>query len=216
MVWGGVHVYKSGERIVFEARLLNDVGGIVTGGTTSLYLYELQNDGTLRSYDWSSNTFKTTALTTETQALTHRTGNNGTRNTAVWTAALATVTGFTVGAQYLAIVENSNAYPTTLHYRFQYGGTVGDILQPVVNQAWTNFPFMMFDTDGSPATGKTVTCTRSLDGGAFGAGALANVAEIANGWYRVDFGAADRNGKVVLLRATAAGCRDTNLELVVP
>lgn len=77
------------------------------------------------------------------------------------------------------------------------------------NQALTNFEFLMTDsTNHNPATGKTVTCTRSIDGGAFGAGTLANVTEIGVGIYEVDFGAGDLNGKVITLRATATGCDD--------
>jgi hypothetical protein len=83
------------------------------------------------------------------------------------------------------------------------------------NQALANFEFLMTDsTNHNPATGKTVTCTRSIDGGAFASGTLANVAEVASGIYRVDFGAGDLNGNVVTLRATASGCDDT-LERVV-
>lgn len=78
------------------------------------------------------------------------------------------------------------------------------------NVALTVFPFLMTDAGAhAPATGKTVTCTRSIDGAAFGAGTLANVAEVANGIYTVDFGAGDLNGKSITLRATAAGCDDT-------
>lgn len=78
------------------------------------------------------------------------------------------------------------------------------------NVAFTSFPFMMTDsTNHNPATGKTVTVTRSIDGGAFGAGSLSAVTEISNGWYRVDFAAADLNGKVIILRATASGSDDT-------
>ena len=78
------------------------------------------------------------------------------------------------------------------------------------NQALANFEFMMTDsTNHAPATGKTVTCTRSIDGAAFAAGTLANVAEVSNGMYRVDFGSGDLNGKVIVLRATAASCDDT-------
>lgn len=78
------------------------------------------------------------------------------------------------------------------------------------NQALANFEFLMTDsTSHAPATGATVTCTRSIDGAAFGAGSLANVAEISNGLYRVDFGAGDLNGKVITLRSTATGCDDS-------
>jgi hypothetical protein len=78
------------------------------------------------------------------------------------------------------------------------------------NTALSNFEFMMTDsTNHLPATGKTVTCTRSIDGGTFAAGTLANVAEVSNGMYRVDFLAADLNGNVITLRATAASSDDT-------
>jgi hypothetical protein len=78
------------------------------------------------------------------------------------------------------------------------------------NQALTKFQFAMTDsTNHNPATGKTVTCTRSIDGGAQAAGTLANVTEISNGTYTVDFGAGDLNGNVIVLRATAASCDDT-------
>lgn len=82
------------------------------------------------------------------------------------------------------------------------------------NQALAAFGFMMFDTNGAPATGKTVTVTRSIDAGAFAAGTLGTVTEISAGWYRVDFAAADLNGKCIRLRATATGCKDTNLQIL--
>ena len=83
------------------------------------------------------------------------------------------------------------------------------------NQALANFEFLMTDsTNHQPVTGKTVTCTRSIDGGGFTAGTLANVAEVANGIYRVDFGAGDLNGNAITLRCTATGCDDTLVTLV--
>ena len=83
------------------------------------------------------------------------------------------------------------------------------------NTALAKFAFVMTDsTNHAPATGKTVVCTRSIDGGAFGAGTLANVAELSNGVYLVDFLAADLNGNVVVLRATSAGCDDALVTLV--
>ena len=77
------------------------------------------------------------------------------------------------------------------------------------NQALANFHFLMTDSSAhNPATGKTVTVTRCIDGGAFAAGTLSAVTEVSNGVYRVDFAAADLNGNVVTLRATADGCDD--------
>lgn len=78
------------------------------------------------------------------------------------------------------------------------------------NTALAAFEFLMTDsTNHNPATGKTVTVTRSIDGAAFGAGTLSAVTEVAVGIYAVDFGAGDLNGNVITLRATAASCDDT-------
>jgi hypothetical protein len=84
------------------------------------------------------------------------------------------------------------------------------------NQALANFAFLMTDsTTHNPATGKTVTVTRCIDGGTFSAGTLSAVTEVANGQYRVDFSAADLNGNVVTLRATASGCDDLFTTLIL-
>ncbi len=83
------------------------------------------------------------------------------------------------------------------------------------NQALSKFMFLMTDsTNHAPATGKTVTVEVSIDGGAFGAGSLSAVTEVANGMYYVDFAAADLNGNVIVLKATAAAC-DTTFERIV-
>lgn len=123
----GIDVRQTGNQLVFRAFLQNSSGALLTTGTTTVKLYEVQSDGTFKSYDFNDNTFKTTALTTETLALTHRTGNNSTTNTGVWTAALATLTGFTAGAVYLALVNNSGASPTDQVREFQYGSAEGDL-----------------------------------------------------------------------------------------
>lgn len=83
-------------------------------------------------------------------------------------------------------------------------------------QALGNFMFLMTDsTTHAPATGKTVTVTRSLDGGSFGAGTLGSVTEVANGWYKCDFATGDTTATVVAFRATATGADDTNLTLLI-
>ena len=101
-------------------------------------------------------------------------------------------------------------------------GSVGSVTAAVAitsnvkkNQALASFEFLMTDsTNHAPATGLTVTCTRSIDGAAFGAGTLANVAEVANGIYKVDFGAGDLNGNVIVLKATATGA-DATFERII-
>ena len=117
----GIDVRQTGNRLIFRAFLQDSSGAVVTTGTTNVGLYEVQDDGTLKSYDWNDNTFKTTALTTEYQTATHQTGNNSTTNTGVWTKALTTLTGFTVGGIYLVQLRNTGAYPTIQTREFQYG-----------------------------------------------------------------------------------------------
>ena len=83
------------------------------------------------------------------------------------------------------------------------------------NQALAIFPFVMRDaTTKALVTGKTVTVTRSIDGAAFGAGALNGVVELSDGVYFTGFAASDLDGKVILLKATAAGC-DPTFERIV-
>lgn len=83
------------------------------------------------------------------------------------------------------------------------------------NQALAKFQFLMTDsTTHAPVTGKTVTVTRSIDGAAFGAGGLSAVTELSDGLYGVDFAAADLNGNVIMLKATAAGS-DVTFERII-
>lgn len=101
-------------------------------------------------------------------------------------------------------------------------GSVGSVTAAVAitsnvkkNQALAGFQFLMTDsTNHAPATGLTVTVTRSIDGGAFAAGTLSAVTEVGNGTYAVDFGAGDLNGNVIVLQATAPAS-DTTFERIV-
>lgn len=82
------------------------------------------------------------------------------------------------------------------------------------NQAQPNFHFKMTDsTTHNPASGKTVTLVRVLDNGTFGAGTIGTITEISGGLYRADIPAADLNGDIVTLRATASGCDQLDITL---
>jgi len=77
------------------------------------------------------------------------------------------------------------------------------------NQALANYSFLMTDsTTHNPVPLKTVTVTRSIDSGAFGASTAGTATELSDGVYYIDLSAADLNGDVVVLRATALGCDD--------
>ena len=124
----GLDVRQTGTALVFREFLQNLDGTLCATGTTTLYITELQSDGTIKTYDFNDNTFKTTAVTTETLALTYRKSNNATIDTGLWTAALATLTGFTVGGIYQARVHSTAAAPPDRMREFQYGSDQGDLL----------------------------------------------------------------------------------------
>ena len=68
---------------------------------------------------------------------------------------------------------------------------------------------MVLSSDGrTPATGKTVTGERSIDGAAFAA-VSGTIAEISDGIYQFDALAADLNGTVITFRFSSATCDDT-------
>lgn len=78
------------------------------------------------------------------------------------------------------------------------------------NVAVSGFEFPMRDSSTrNPATGKTVSCYRSIDGAAEAACNTPTATETANGKYKVDLAASDMNGDLILFRATASGCADT-------
>lgn len=84
------------------------------------------------------------------------------------------------------------------------------------NQALAKYEFLMTDsTAHNPATGKTVTVTRSIDGGAFAATTAGTATELSVGIYYIDLSAADLNGSVVTLRAVATGCDDLFMTLIL-
>lgn len=81
--------------------------------------------------------------------------------------------------------------------------------------AVTAFMFPIRLTDGTPATGKTVTVQVSKDGGSF-----ANVAassgiatEISGGWYKIDLSVSEMTADEVGLKMTATGCQQLDIKI---
>jgi hypothetical protein len=120
--------------------------------------------------------------------------------------------------QYAWSVEKDDALAPTVSGRTLNVDSAGNAaIQNNIkeNAALAKFAFMMTDsTNHAPVTGKTVTVTRSIDGGAFAAGTLSAVTEVGNGMYTVDFAAADLNGNVIVLQATASGSDSTFVTLI--
>lgn len=108
----------------------------------------------------------------------------------------------------------------------EFGGTVtGMIVIPGMvqlvsptsfarNVALPNFPFVMLDsTTDLPATGKTVTVSRAIDG-ATSFTTIGTATEMSGGGYEIDLAASDMNGATILLKASAAGCHDKFIAIV--
>lgn len=124
----GVDVRQTGNQLVFRAFLQSSAGALIVAGTTNFYIIELQSDGTIKTYDFNDNTFKTTACTTENLAGAYKKSNNAATDTGLWTAVLSTLTGFTAGSVYFVRVNNSTASPTDQIREFQYGSVEGDLV----------------------------------------------------------------------------------------
>ncbi len=94
---------------------------------------------------------------------------------------------------------------------------IRDAILPPKNAAFADVEFLMVDSTDhvTPKTALTITATRSIDGGAFGAkDAGTIIAEVGNGVYQIDIAAADMNGKIITWRFTAAGADDRFLTIV--
>lgn len=87
--------------------------------------------------------------------------------------------------------------------------TVARLVIPQQNVAFSDITFEMYDsTTHNPASGLTVTGTRSLDGGAYGA-VTGTIAEIASGTYQLDASQADMNGAMIVFRFASATADET-------
>lgn len=122
----GIDVYQTANQLVFDTFLQNSAGGLVTGGTTTVRIYERQSDGTYKQYDFSNNTFTTGTPTTPSQTASYQKTSSNTNDTGLWTLVVSTLTGFTLGATYRVHFNNSNAFPTDQMRAFQFGASEGD------------------------------------------------------------------------------------------
>lgn len=122
----GIDIIQSGAEIVIRA-WLTTMGLPLATGTTTVTILELQSDGTVKTFDFSTNTFVTTTVTTLTGSMSHQKCNNGAVNTGLWTLSLTTLTGFTIGAIYEYQVTNTSSDTPWQTTEKQYGGSDGDI-----------------------------------------------------------------------------------------
>jgi hypothetical protein len=109
-------------------------------------------------------------------------------------ASVLTDTGTTIPAQITALTEGGVKKNTEL--------------------AGFTFFVALASDHVTGATGKTVAVTRSIDGGAFAACANSPATEVSGGWYKIVLAAADLNGSVIAISATAAACDATGFTII--
>jgi len=148
---------------------------------------------------------------------------DGGAETAGFTTANPTSIGGGVYWQPLTAAETNG---DMMSYRWS-SSTSGVVIQPALvgtdarpavrkNVALGAFTFPMIGSADhvTRQSGATVTLTRSIDGGVFGASANSVVEIGSTGFYKVDLAGSDLNGTVIVLKATATACDDTELTII--
>lgn len=181
-----------------------------TGDENSMVFYVSQDDGTVTAITANSGVptecdaafapgdYRIALSQAETDADKLR--FSGVSNTA--NVAIMPQTIYTVPPNFSALSIDSNG-----RVRVQSGVTA--------NASIGNFEFLMVLSSDhvTPATGLTVTATRSIDGGAFAACANA-VSEVGSGVYSIDLANTDLNGVTVMLKFSAPNADNRFFELI--
>lgn len=125
----------------------------------------------------------------------------------------------TTGHQYLIFkaVYTDGTYATLDSSRLPLSEkilcTSGSTLPFKKNTPLAGFSFPMFNSLGTPLTGLTVSAQRIIDGGTIG-NCTNSVAEVSNGFYKIDLSAADLNGNSISFLLTASGAVATTFTAV--
>lgn len=101
---------------------LVDSDGKVTSGTVTIKGFEAQDDGTLQTFDFATNTFKSGTVTTLTANMTHRTGNNGAYLTGLWNYVFSNTDDFVAGNMYMFEIVHTTAAPDGIWLKYIHGG----------------------------------------------------------------------------------------------
>jgi hypothetical protein len=116
-----------GGTVVIPFVPLDSSGAPITSGDATVYIAELQEDGSLHTLDFDDNTFKGTTCTTPTTTASPQTMNGGAKEPGVFTLVLteAQQEDFQHGSQYVLYVEHDDLVSPYPRW-FQWGGTEGD------------------------------------------------------------------------------------------
>lgn len=134
--------------------------------------------------------------------ITDYVGSTKTVTVAAWSVNPDSTSGYAIVPAGNKVSEGGT-FPTAAEianqvyadFRLQSGATLA------------NYPFVMtLSTDGGPAAGKSPTVEVSIDGAAFTATGISNIAEIGSGAYKCDLAASATTGSVLLFKFSAPDC----------
>ena len=201
MAFQGIDLRQTGDKIIARVSLKDDAGDAVVSGTTEIRLAELQSDGTLKTYDFDDDTFKSGAVTDDEATMTHRQMVNSTLDTGIWTYVFSTLSGFTAGNIYIIVVTNTGATPPQQEREFQFG--VASVFDPF-DSVTTSAISTALSTVDTVVDG----IQTDLDNGTDGLGALKSLIDVVDG-------VADGiKAKTDSLTFSVAGNVDANLKYI--
>lgn len=134
-------------------------------------------------------------------------------------SALQTFTEIELGLYYLDYNFVSPGTWIGLFYENDVAKTTGIFrvteLGITKNVALSNFGFLMVLSSDhiTPAAGKTITAEISKDGEAFAA-CTNPVAEVSNGFYKIDLTQEEMNADLIALKFTEANCDQRSITIV--
>lgn len=193
----GIDVRDIDTGMLFRGFLVDSTGAVVTSGTAYLSLFELQTDGTLKTFDWAATTgqytFKAAGMNAGgyRTAMTHVTGlqdSDAALNTGIWTKVLTTVTGFTAGRTYIFVVSHASASPAIQARQFQAGGGIQSDVAYVASQMVSAAAPVTFPASIAAVGSAMTLATDAVSAAALAADAvleLANALAIASGTAQV-------------------------------
>jgi hypothetical protein len=125
--FSGIDHRQSGTALVLREALTLADGTAAVSGTATVRLFELQSDGTYKTFDFTSKTFTAGAVSgADTATMTHQQASNDTFDLGVWTYPITDLGGFTRGATYMMFAVHDSEDAPTIPREFVYGGA-GDL-----------------------------------------------------------------------------------------
>lgn len=116
----GIDIRLDNAQLLIRAALTDADGAIVTTGTCTVRIYEVQADGTLFGYDFASPYDFSADPATPTGTPVHRQVNSV--DSGIWTLAVTNITDFTDSGIYIVRVSNTTAVPDEQFREFQWDG----------------------------------------------------------------------------------------------